>query len=352
MKTILKVFTTILLSFLIFSCTNSGRKVKNFTLIGKVQDQDTCTLVLQYGILSTFHSDTIKVENSSFMIQGLLNEPTDGVLKTRSERIDLYLEPRDMNITLSIKDLTNFSLTGSRTQQELNDLNKSLKSVKNKDSAIINFVSNNPKSYLAPKYLYDLGYRKKISQDSLKLIFDRLDITVQNSKYGRITKGFIRSIENTTEGNFASDFKAIDMHGQPVTLSQFKNKNVVLLDFWASWCVPCQKSIPHLKALYKQYNSKGLEIISISDYDKSREVWESAIKKDSIEIWYQLATYFVKESAVSEVVNEDLIYDYPNGPIPRVILIDKDGKVLGNWVGYSEENEISLDKKLKTQFGK
>jgi thiol-disulfide isomerase/thioredoxin len=314
--------------------------------MGKIQDQDTCTLILEYGLLSSFHRDTIKVENSSFTIKGLINEPTLAVIKNNSDQIALYIEPGAMKIILSMKNLKDLSLTGSKTEQELNGLNKILDVSKNRDSVLINFVINSPKSYLVPQYLYDLGYRKKISCDSLKMIFNRLDESVQNSRYARITRGFIRGIENTTEGNFASDFKAIDLHNQPLTLSQFKNKNIVLLDFWASWCVPCRQSIPHLKTLYNKYHSKDLEIISIACMDQSRLTWESAIKEDSTFMWNHVATFFQD----GETVSEDLSFDYPLGPIPRVILIDKDGKVSGNWVGYEQENEISIDNKLETLF--
>jgi hypothetical protein len=51
-------------------------------------------------------------------------------------------------------------------------------------------------------------------------------------------------------------------------------------------------------------------------------------------------------------MNEDIAFDYPLGPIPRTILIDKDGKVVGNWVGQTKENEISIDNQLSMLFDK
>ena len=43
-----------------------------------------------------------------------------------------------------------------------------------------------------------------------------------------------------------------------VELANYKNKTFVLLDFWASWCMPCLKEIPKMKEVYKKYNEKGL----------------------------------------------------------------------------------------------
>ena len=50
------------------------------------------------------------------------------------------------------------------------------------------------------------------------------------------------------------------LDGGRVRLNQFRGK-VVLVNFWASWCVPCRKAIPHWKEVYKQYGGKGLEIV-------------------------------------------------------------------------------------------
>ena len=142
------------------------------------------------------------------------------------------------------------------------------------------------------------------------------------------------------------NFQAMDINNQTITLSQFKGEKEVLLDFWASWCVPCRQSTPHLKTLYKQYHSKGLEIIAVTCFDKNQESWVSAINQDSTNLWYHVATIFSN----GETINEDICLDYPIMPIPRTILIDKEGKVMGSWEGYSKENEEALDKNLAYIF--
>lgn len=345
--------TTITFFFILFyltlsSCTQTKKGTNNFTLQGNINGQATGNIVLQYGFGSFYHRDTAEIKNGNFSFTGFIEEPTRAVLigGDKLNTITVYLEPGAMKATLSKDNFKDIKLTGSESQKELKNIDELLESANNNDSVLVNFVLKNPKSYLSPFYLQLIGRDQVISLDSLKVIFNGLNLNIQNSRYGRMVRGFIRQNENILEGAFVSDFNANDINNQKVTLSHFKDNNVVLLDFWASWCVPCRRSFPHLKALYKKYHPKGLEIIAIATFDRSRESWLSAIKEDSINMWHHVASVFRD----GETLNEDLAFDFPIAPIPRTILIDKTGKVVGSWVGDYQDNEDSLDNKLEEMF--
>ena len=67
-----------------------------------------------------------------------------------------------------------------------------------------------------------------------------------------------------------TDFELKSLNGKLVRLSSFKGK-AVLINFWASWCKPCQDEIPDLVALYKKYKGRGFEILGISlDKDQGK----------------------------------------------------------------------------------
>src|SRR4051812_18502834 len=62
----------------------------------------------------------------------------------------------------------------------------------------------------------------------------------------------------------APDFTLRDLAGRDVRLSDYQGKNVVLLDFWATWCVPCEAALPHIEELYQRYKDNGLVVLGIA----------------------------------------------------------------------------------------
>jgi thiol-disulfide isomerase/thioredoxin len=116
-----------------------------------------------------------------------------------------------------------------------------------------------------------------------------------------------------------------------------------LLDFWASWCVPCRKGNPHLIKLYNQYKEQGFEIIGISDDDSKVEAWHKAVEQDKIGIWKHVLRGMDIEKKMKGQSNPgDISEKYNISTLPTKILIDKNGKIIGRY-GSEEED---LDKKL------
>jgi thiol-disulfide isomerase/thioredoxin len=385
------------LTFLLLVCSCTSQDAKNpckFTLNGKITGQDSGIIILSYSPSSSIRiNDTALIKNGAFNFQGSIVEPTLAQIISENETssADLYLEPGIMTVNLTKNRFRDLKMTGSKTQDELiqlnlmlNPINKNL-SVLNKkrklitdsilnsqnsnkiielqkeskelenqysrlrkelNTAYLKFVVGNPDSYVTPYYLDVLKINGIIPYDSLKLIFYGLHQNIQNSIIGKKIQEEIRKKDNIQKGATVPDFKAIDLNNNTITLSQFKNNNVVIVDFWASWCEGCRAAFPHLKDLYKKYNPQGLEIVAFEYRDVNKETWLSAINHDSINMWHNIATIFQN----GDTVNKGIIDNFPLPGIPLTILIGKDGKVIGSWMGYSEQYVDSLDKKLSETF--
>ena len=84
------------------------------------------------------------------------------------------------------------------------------------------------------------------------------------------------------EGTEILDFTAETFDGESVQLADVRGKcEVVLLEFWASWCGPCRVEIPHMKQAYEQYRDEGFEIVSFT-IDEDREDWEIASQEEDL----------------------------------------------------------------------
>lgn len=386
----LKHLVVLLLALLAACSTNQMKNENNFSLNGRLIGQDTGIIVLRYVPESTWKFDTASIRNERFRFQGELFEPTRATLINGEQQVEFYIEPGKITITLDKEKLADFKLSGSKTQTEEDLINEMVKpvyekldlwkqkrslvsdSIKNMkdenkkkqleselnnidtqwflarkqlDRTWLKFVLENPQSYVSPYYLGILVGNDALSLDSMILVFNGLDTRMQNSKYGKLIKEDIAKKENTRIGSLASDFKAYDINKEIVTLSEFKDKSIVLLDFWASWCVPCRQSIPFLKTLYKTYHSKGFEIISVS-IDMKKDAWLQAIKEEGIDIWHNIPVAENYASGPSFITKDDVCYNYDIGSVPTYLLVDKNGRIVGYWKGLSEENEKSLDDQI------
>jgi len=142
-----------------------------------------------------------------------------------------------------------------------------------------------------------------------------------------------QTMPNITDSRL--DFSLPDLKGDSLRLSSMKGK-VFLLDFWASWCVPCRFSNKNLVKLYSKYKQNGFEILSVS-LDDSKKEWMKAVNKDKI-TWLQINDsrgWDAKSAAKWQV-----------DAIPASFLIDKNGDV----VAINAEKK-ELENKIRELLG-
>jgi len=126
------------------------------------------------------------------------------------------------------------------------------------------------------------------------------------------------------------DVQLKDINGKNIKLSDFKGK-YELLDFWASWCPPCRKNGPSLKAIAAQYK-KNLQIVGIS-IDNNLTAWKDAIKEDGL-TWVNLSD--------TNLGNNSAAMHYKITSVPHYFLIDASGKLITETSGDLEAIKSKL----------
>lgn len=121
----------------------------------------------------------------------------------------------------------------------------------------------------------------------------------------------------------------VKLEGEPVTLADFKDK-VVLVDFWATWCVPCVKSMPDLQKLQEKYAEKGLSVVGISLDEKGAEKVKPFLSK--------------KKFTYTMLLDKDTAHPtwkaFGVHGIPALFLINKEGILVQQWIGKVEITEV------------
>ena len=210
------------------------------------------------------------------------------------------------------------------------------------------YVKKYPSTALAANFLCMNTGRMTLEQ--LKEAYNKLDETAKQTSAGKEIAAEIATLDRVAPGNPAPEIAKNDLvTGKPFALSSLKGK-VVLLDFWASWCVPCRKSNPHVKALYEKYRKKGFDVVYVADNDSRPEEALKAIDQDGIRKYHHvLRGLKTLKDANGKMTgydkSEDVSEQYAIHFLPTKYLIDREGKIIG------KVTDEELDAKLKEIFG-
>ena len=131
--------------------------------------------------------------------------------------------------------------------------------------------------------------------------------------------------------NLKFTFKDVD--GKSVTLSDYKG-NVVLLDFWATWCPPCRKEIPGFIELYNTYKSRGLVVIGVS-MDDTGDLADVKRFAAQMKMNYPILLGFGREDDLKPVFGEL--------PLPTSFVIARDGKICARHDGLTAKEQVERE---------
>jgi thiol-disulfide isomerase/thioredoxin len=356
---------------LLSAITAAAQAEKPFTFSGTVAGKDSGYLCLV--ITDMFEkriTDTALLLDGHFEFKGTMPNPMMAFVSLgRSVRsmndansTSFFLDPGETVAAFQYGDFKKVVLTGAVTQATLDSLEQSKEALlPGADAAArqqamvkadLDYISRHPASYAA---VYLLRNRLNgLSGQEKESYFKGLAPEVQQSGFGRLIQSRIKEVKLGMPGTKAIGFTSVDINGNQLSLADFKGR-YVLLDFWASWCIPCRKGNPHLLELYTAYKNKGLEIIGVSDDDTKQDAWRKAVEKDGIAVWrHVLRGMDLKKISSGDInfsnhANEISSSRYGVSSLPTKILIDPSGTIIGRYSGGAGD-EAALDKKLAEVF--
>lgn len=332
---------------------SQAQKKNNFSIKGKVLSLEKGTISILYNTADQISkSDIIHVAESCFTYKGIITEPTLATFTYAGNTVRFFIEPhKNMYFTTTKDSFSQAILNGSDTNDDMlkraelhsqkrkyNEKNKIVEDIRNAAFHIDTiFINSYPDSfyslYLLNFYFSDLRY------EFVKEKFKKFSKKNQNTNLGSKIVERLSLAEKTLPGTVLPDFSFTTEENKTVAFKDIVSSNkLILIDFWASWCLPCRQNNPFLKSLFSKFNKQGFTILSIS-IDKKKEAWTETIKKDSMNLWHNGIDD--NKSSIQNLFGVNLI--------PAFFLVNTDFEIIGRYSGRRKGNK-DLKGKLEELF--
>ena len=366
---------------LVASCATTSLAQKGkYTIQGTLGTYNSpAKIYLQTSVKGKEHIDSATLQNGKFQFNGTVGDaPIIGYLMfnkmgTGASTYDnrsLYLEKGTITV-IGTTTIAEAKISGTKTNDEYNRYEATKEPVRNAyvaleakknaatkeqakseafqnennqteleiealtDSITKKFIQENPDSFFCLSALESVIYGADYPE--IASLYNGLSDAIKQSEGGKKIGNKLQKLKAIALNATAPEFAEADTSGKVVSLSSFRGK-YVLLDFWASWCVPCREENPNVVKAYKQYKDKNFTILGFSLDDKStQKAWLNAIHKDGL-TWTQLSELKGWESKTANL--------YGISGIPQNFLLDPNGKIIAKNL-RGEALDKALEKLLK-----
>jgi thiol-disulfide isomerase/thioredoxin len=307
---------------------------KAFSVVGNVSSikEKVTKVYYRYQVDGNYKQDSAIVKDDKYTLTGIASDYV--LLQTMAAYGDTSLKQdykRDYLVVhilpgtnASVKHHETFAsanIHGSLAQDEYNQLHPRL--VKGDIAFLPGYIKDHPNSPLAVFLLNQFIIGPFLDVNKHEPLYNLLSNQNKNTPAGKELAQRIEYARITAIGKKAPDVQQRDSAGNVIALSDFKGKHV-LLNFWASWCLPCRKENPMLIDLYHKYKAKGFEIFGISVDDK-RNNWINALLKDRL-TWINTADLVPLNKNKATIT-------YGITGIPVNYLVDANGNILAKNIG-------------------
>lgn len=368
----------------ILSACNS-RPANQYDVNGSISGADGQTIYMVTAPGDSMITDSVVIENGKFTFSGTTDKVAGATLyigepvygnKTVAR---FYLEP---GAVISVDSLTgeDFSaaaINGSPTQDDakayedgykvfIDRLNTLREESANAEPAAVDsltalmeaarneaqayqkdYIRNNSSKVFAAMQLAYVS--SMLPLDELKELYNAL--TPEVKSYAEDAAKEIAAQEAVQPGNPAPDLIGLNPDGQEIKLSDLKGKTV-LIDFWATWCVPCRQGLPHVKECYDKYHDQGFEVFCVADNDSSPDKWKEVIVEEGMQNYYNILRGMKTLTDANGQFSgfdrsDDQSEKYAVHYLPTKYLIGADGNIIAKI-----ESDEDLDARLAEIYGK
>lgn len=359
MKKIFYLFTA---ASLLTAC-NSGNS--SYTITGSVEgasDGDSVYLQQKVGNRQLVRLNSAAISNGKFTIKGEQDSTINCYLTYNAPgkealMMDFFLENGKIDIELTHNNDVATGTPNNDAYQEiraqLNDLNRQL---------TVTFSALGDTALTAEQRQQRQKEMEEIQEKMMKVTIDGIKKNIANAVGIHLLKqnfiymdvddleplmsqipanyandaGIVRLKDNvarlrtTAVGQKFTDFNMITPEGLSVKLSDYVGKGqVVLVDFWASWCGPCRREIPHILDLYERNKKAGFVVVGVS-LDHTLEDWQKGIERLGI-TWPQMSDLKFWNSEGARL--------YAVSSIPHTVLIDGEGTIIARGLDGKDLDE-------------
>lgn len=351
-----KILFVAILAMLTIGCK---QQASTYTIQGAVQDTTGINGKTAYlvNLADEQNIDSCVVKDGRFTLKGKADSTQIAMVVV--DYFFAYIIPEEGEINLKLTDFGGYyAISGTPLNDKLQAFNSEMNVVNNDRQAQIDALYADSTLSAAEQEIKAEALSNKYEEVS-QVIFSNYLNANKNNKMGifvlsimplyqmpmaKIDSLFnlvpaaknVKSLQHTRDIRFKQetvvagtqfiDFSGVDANGKATKLSDYAGKgNYVLVDFWASWCGPCRKSMPVLKEIYEKYKDKGLVVlgINVDDEKKSFDITMSEIGIT----WPQICQFDGNKSATTA---------YGIDSIPTLILFGPDGKMIARNISTDE----------------
>jgi peroxiredoxin len=346
-----------------FSVLAQNKPSQTFTIKGSIKGLTAGTDVGLYA--DDVNSEPIasaKATANGFELKGSLTEPYIHILTygDKTQRLAIFLDNSRVTVTGLVEALSKAEVKGSPSHDDFTVFNNEFSPLFERLRTVVQdlnarkpdpdgalrkeyeglvstiqtktdqFVAARPNSYVSP-FVAMVATQLNPPTTLTEQRYNRMSPEVQKGYFGTMLAKNIADAKVGGIGSVAAEFVQNDTSGNPISLSSFRGK-YVLIDFWASWCRPCRMENPNVVKAYEDFKGKNFTVLGVS-LDRSKDAWIKAIADDKL-TWTHVSDLKFWSNAVA--------VQYKVESIPQNFLVDPEGKIIAKNLRGEE-----LHRKLK-----